>query len=127
MQNPLQVSFHSIGHDKGVEALIDEKFEKLKVVSPVITKCHVVLERLSKHHQKANLACARLDLKISHFDDIVITEKCADNSASLQTAVLKIFKNASTKVREQIKYRQKTKRSPRADLVPELPEDTDEE
>jgi ribosome-associated translation inhibitor RaiA len=127
MQNPLQVSYHGLGHDKKIEALIDEKFEKLQAISPNITKCHVVLERLSKHHQKANPACARLDLKISHFDDIVISEKCADNSTSLQSAVLKIFKNALTIVREQVKYRQDKKRTAGIKSARELPEEVDEE
>ena len=119
MQNPLQVTFHDLDHSETIEALIDEKFEKLQTLSPAIIKCHVVLERLSKHHQKANLACARLDLKVAHFDDIVITEKCEDTSESLKSAVLKIFKSAQIQVREHVKHRKHDKRMPRENLVAE--------
>ena len=127
MQNPLQVTFHDLDHNEEIEALIDEKLEKLKVFSPDITKCHVVLERLSKHHQKANLACARLDLKVTRFDDIVITEKCTDTAASLKSAVLRIFKNALVRVREQIKRRQHNKRKPKENLISEPVEAAEEE
>ena len=119
MQNPLQITFHDLDHSETIVTLIDEKFAKLQVLSPAITKCHVVLERLSKHHQKANLACARLDLKASHFDDIVITEKCEDSAESLLTAVNKVFKNAQSRVRELIKHRKHDKRMPREALVAE--------
>jgi hypothetical protein len=105
MQNPLQITFHDLQHNEEIEGLIIEKFEKLKVVSPDITKCHVRLEKLSKHHLKANSACARLDLKVSHFDDIVITEKCNEDTGSLKSAVLKILKNGLLRVREGLKYR----------------------
>ncbi len=115
MQNPLQVTFHDMPHNEEIEIIIAEKFEKLKIVSPDIIKCHVVVEKLSKHHQKANMACARLDLKVSHFDDIVINERCADDEAALKTAVLKIFKRGQVLVREGLKRRQHNKRIPLPD------------
>jgi hypothetical protein len=111
MQNPVQITFHDLQHDQEIEGLIQEKFEKMKVVSPDITKFHVVLEKLSKHHQKANSACARLDLKVSHFDDIIITEKCQEDVGSLKSAVLKILKGGLIRVREEIKHRKEQKRS----------------
>jgi ribosome-associated translation inhibitor RaiA len=112
MQNPLQVTFHDLSHNEEIETIIEEKFAKLKIVSPDITKCHVVLEKLSKHHQKANTACARLDLKMAHFEDIVMSEKCTEETASLKTAVLKIFKRSLALVREGLKRRQNNKRAP---------------
>ncbi len=127
MQNPLQVTFHNIDHSETIETLIEEKFEKLKGLSPVITKCHVTLERMSKHHHKANLVGARLDLKVARFEDIVITEKCEDNFESLKTAVLKVFKNAQGRVREYVKHRKHDKRMPKEDLVIEPVEVTEEE
>ena len=68
MKNPLQITFHDLQQNPEIQKLIEEKFEKLKLASPDITKCHVVLEKQSKHHQKANLAVVRLDLKAAHFD-----------------------------------------------------------
>ena len=113
MQNPLQVTFHDMKHNEEIEATIAERFEKLKILSPDITKCHVTIEKQSKHHQKANSACVRLDLKVSHFDDIVITEKCTEDNASVKTNVLKVFKIAQALVREEIKRRRDKKRAPR--------------
>ena len=127
MQNPLQITFHDLEHNHDIEAAIDEKFTKLKMVSPDITKCHVVLEGLSKHHQKANLACVRLDLKVSHFDDIVISEKCTSDAGALKTATLKVFKIALVRVREELKRRQHNKRAPRKDFVSETVEVSEEE
>ncbi len=92
MQNPLQITSHDMDRNEEVEAMIREKFEKVRAVSPDVTKCHVVLEKLSKHHQTANMACVRLDLKVPHFEDIVVTEKCLEDAASLKSAVLKVFK-----------------------------------
>ncbi len=111
MQNPLQITFHDLQHSDEIEELIHEKFEKLKIVSPNITKCHVVLEKLSKNHHKGNTACARLDLKVSHFDDIVITEKCQEDLGSLKSAVLKILKGGLILVREKVKHRKELKRT----------------
>lgn len=124
MQNPLQVTFHDLPHNKEIEDLIDEKFEKLKMMSPDITKCHVVLEKQSKHHQKANTAYAKLDLKVSHFEDIVMSEKCTEDHASLKTAISKIFKRVQTRVREGLLKRKGAKRLPlREKFIDQIEED----
>lgn len=111
MQNPLQITFHDLQHSEEIEGLIYEKYEKLKTVSPNIIKCHIILEKLSKNHHKGNTACARLDLKVSHFDDIVITEKCREDLGSLKSAVLKILKGGLILVREEVKHRKELKRT----------------
>src|SRR3989338_3177056 len=121
MQNPLEITYHDIPHNATVEAVIRQKFEKLRTASPNVTKCHVVLERLSKHHHKANMACARLDLKIAHFEDIVITEKCLEDTASLKSAVLKIFKHGLHLAHKHKQRRSDHKRLPLRDLVAEEP------
>lgn len=112
MRNPLQVTFHDLQHSDEVETLIQEKFEKIKSESPDVTKCHVVLEKLSKHHQKGNMACVRLDLKISHFDDIVVTENCMADKAMLKSAILKVFKQGIDLARKYKKHRLEQKRKP---------------
>ena len=128
MQNPLQVTFHDMKHNEEIETLIADRFEKIKVISPNITKCHVIIEKQSKHHQKANTASVKLDLKVSHFDDIVISEKCEEDHGSVQSAVLKVFKRGQLMVREELKHRRDIKRAPRADaFVPEVVDETDEE
>ena len=118
MKNPLQITFHDRSHNPEIEELIREKFEKIKFEYPSVTKCHVILEKQSKHHQKANLACARLDLKVSRFEDIVVTEKCLEDTASMKSAVLKVFKQGLDMVRKQKKRRLENKRMPAGELQP---------
>ena len=68
MQNPLEITFRNLTNNPKIETLILEKFENVKKISPDVTKCHVILEKLSKHHQSANTSCVRLDLKVPHIN-----------------------------------------------------------
>ena len=117
MRNPLQVTFHDLDHSTEVETLILEKFEKVKAESPDVTKCHVVLEKLSKHHQKGNMACVRLDLKISNFEDIVVKENCLADKTMLKSTILKVFKQGVDLARQHKKLRLEQKRMPLGDLT----------
>jgi hypothetical protein len=116
MRNPLQVTFHDLDHSAEVEELILEKFEKVKAESPDVTKCHVVLEKLSKHHQKGNMACVRLDLKISRFEDIVVKENCLADKTMLKSTILKVFKQGVDIARQHKKHRLKQKRKPLGEI-----------
>ena len=118
MKNALLITFHDRSHNPEIEAMIQEKFEKIKSEYPDVTKCHVVLEKQSKHHQKANLSCVRLDLKVSHFEDIVVTEKCLEDTTSMKSAVLKVFKQGLDLARKQKKRRLENKRMPTGELHP---------
>lgn len=117
MQNPLEITFHDLPHNPKIETLIIEKFEKLKSISKNITKCHVIVEKLSKHHQKANKSCVRLDLKVPHMDDIIISEKCSEEEADLISNVIKVFKRGQHSMREERKRRQDRQRVPRPDAM----------
>lgn len=112
MQNPLQVTYHDLMHNQELEKVIQEKFAKVNKEIANVTKCHVVFEKLSKHHQKANMACVRLDLKISHFEDIVVTDKCTEEIASLKSAVIKVFKQGLDIAHKNKKRRLENKRQP---------------
>ncbi len=82
---------------------------------------------MSKNHHKGNTACARLDLKVSHFDDIVITEKCQEDLGSLKSAVLKVLKGGLILVREEVKHRKELKRTGGRDSVIREEEDIEDE
>lgn len=127
MRNPLQINFHDLQHSAEIETLIEEKFEKVKAESPDVTKCHVIIEKLSKHHQKGNEACVRLDLKISQFEDIVVKENCLADKAMLKSAILKVFKQGVDLAREHKKHRLEKRRVPLADLPPAEPVEAEEE
>jgi hypothetical protein len=123
VRNPLQVTFHDLDHSTEVETLILEKFEKVKAESPDVTKCHVILEKLSKHHQKGNMACVRLDLKISNFEDIVVKENCLADKTMLKSTILKVFKQGVDLARQHKKHRLKQKRKPLGEVTAVVPDE----
>jgi len=110
MKNPLQITFHDIHHNAEVETLIEEKFEKVETENPDVTKCHVIVEKQSKHHKQGNEISVRLDLKIAHFEDIVVTEGCIEDTAALKSAATLVFKRGIELAREHKKYRAEQKR-----------------
>ncbi len=113
MQNPLEITFKGVEASEKINEVIQGKFEKLKRVSPDITKCHVILEQLSNHHKTANTVYVRLDLKVPHFDDIVVSEKCSEDEASVTRTIIKVFKREKGLIREKIKHRQDQHRVPK--------------
>ncbi len=104
MQNPLEITFHDLVRNEKIEQLIVDKFAKLTKIRPDITKCHVFFEKQSKHHQKANSTIVRLDLKVPHLQDIVVSEKCDEDVATMKTTVIKVFKRSQDLLLEKIKY-----------------------
>lgn len=117
MQNPLEVTFHDLIRDESIEQLIEEKFMKLIKIRPDITKCHVFFEKQSKHHQKANSTIVRLDLKVPHFQDIVVSEQCSEDTAAIKTTVIKTFKRSQDLLLERIKYHRDLQRVDRKEMV----------
>jgi len=102
MQNPLEITFRNMDLNEKIETLIHEKFENVKIISPDVTKCHIILEKLSKHHQSANRSCVRLDLKVPHINDIIVAEKCNEDEASMLSTVIKVFKRSKALLREEV-------------------------
>jgi hypothetical protein len=111
MHNPLEVTFHDTGDYPRIEELIQEKFDKLNASSLDITKCHIIVDQESKHHQSGNSLCVRLDLKAANFEDVIINEKCTEDEVSVKQAVNKVFKRGQVLVREAAKRIQDKQRS----------------
>lgn len=126
MKNPLEITFHNMNHIDEIEEIIQEKFEKVKVISPDVTKCHIILEKLSRHHQSANKSSVRLDIKVPHINDIVVSEKCTEDANELKTTVLKVFKRGKTLLREEVAKRRDKARHPKPDDLLEPPDAEDE-
>ena len=128
MQNPLEITFHDLERNTAIEELIKDKLEKLFKIRPDITKCHVFLEKQSKHHQKANSTLIRLDIKVPHFEDIFVSEKCSEDIPSLKTTVIKVFKRGQDLLLERIKYnRDRGRVAGRKDVVVSIPDEETEE
>lgn len=128
MQNPLEVTFHDLERNAKIEELIQGKFEKLTTIRPDITKCHVFIEKQSKHHQKANSTVIRLDIKVPRFQDIVVSEKCSEDLPSIKTTIIKVFKRSQDLLLEKIKYHRDLKRAGRGqDVEVEINDDEDVE
>lgn len=126
MKNPLEITFHNMSHNPKIETLIHEKFDKVKIISPDVTKCHVTLEKLSKHHQSANKSCARLDLKVPHIKDIIVSEKCNEDESSMLTTVIKVFKRGKTLLREEVARKRDHNRVPKDNTI-QAPANEDDE
>jgi hypothetical protein len=112
MENPFLITFDGVPHNAEIEALINEKFEKIHAQNPPVIKCHVRLEQQSKHHNKGNKVSVCLDFKFAGFEDIVVTENCEEDPLSLKYAVLAVFKEAIELARERRKYSVEQKRIP---------------
>ncbi|MCB9757982.1 MAG: HPF/RaiA family ribosome-associated protein [Candidatus Omnitrophica bacterium] len=119
MQNPLEVTFHDLIRNESIEQLIEEKFMKLIKIRPDITKCHVFFEKQSKHHQKANRTIVRLDLKVPHFQDIVVSDECSEDIAEMKTTVIKTFKRSQDLLLEKVKYHRDLDRADRKESISE--------
>jgi len=126
MQNPFEITFHNMAHNDKVETVILEKFENVKEISSDVTKCHVIIEKLSHHHQNANRSVVRIDLKVPHIKDIVISEKCSEDEASLLSTTLKVFKRSKILLREEIARIRDRNRAPKNVNVEVEVEDEDE-
>jgi hypothetical protein len=117
MLNPLLITFHDIDKSEEVEVLIREKFAKVLAENPNVTKCHIVVEKLSKHHQKGNMVCVRMDLKIPHFEDTVISEEGEAAKTVIKSLVILVFKRGIEFARDN-KKRRGQKRPALGDLAP---------
>ena len=102
MQNPLEITFKDIPHNSRIEQIILEKYEKIKHISRDVIKCHVIMEKLSKHHQNGNMYAVKLDLKLANFPDIIIKDKSVEGEMPMATAVRSIFKKAHELTQKQI-------------------------
>lgn len=113
MQKPLEITFHNMNNNPKIEDLILGKFENVKKISPDVTKCHVTIEKLSKHHQSANRACVRIDLKVPRINDIIVSEKCGEDDVSLMSTVNKVFKRGKLLLGEEVARNRDRHRVPR--------------
>lgn len=111
MNNPLLITFHDIRHSTKVEDLIKEKFAKLQAERADVTKCHVFIEKETKHHRSSSAVVVRLDLKMPHIEDIVISEKATEDESTLTAAVIKAFKKSHELFHERMKYLRDQKRA----------------
>jgi len=113
MQKPLEITFRNMSNNSKIETLILEKFENVKKISSDVTKCHVIIEKLSNHHQSANRSCVRLDLKVPHINDIIVSEKCSEDEVSLLSTVNKVFKRGKILLSEVVTRNRDRHRAPR--------------
>jgi ribosome-associated translation inhibitor RaiA len=101
MHNPVEITFKGFEPNPRLNNLIQEKLSKIEPFANDITKCHVVMEKLSKHHQKGNAYCVRLSLKLAHFPDIVINEESKEGDLPMSSALRSVFRKAHELVKKQ--------------------------
>jgi ribosomal subunit interface protein len=64
MQLPLQITFHGIEHSDAVERYVRLRAEKLDLLTPRITACHVALEMPHRHARHGEHYRVRIDLTL---------------------------------------------------------------
>lgn len=74
MHDNLQITFRGMSSSPAIELLIQERMERLARVSPLIHRCHVVVEQPHRHHHKGRAYSVRLDV-VTCSDDVVITRE----------------------------------------------------
>src|SRR5262249_45686064 len=64
MKLPVQIAFHNLPHDAGIESSIRANAEWLDNYHDRIMSCRVVVDRTHLHHKEGNLCQVRIDLKV---------------------------------------------------------------
>ena len=64
MKYPVQIAFHNLPHDEGIESSIRAHAEWLENYHDRIMSCRVVVDRPHSHHKEGNLCQVRIDLKV---------------------------------------------------------------
>ena len=80
MQLPLQISFRGIERSPEIEAIIEDKADRLESFASRITSCRVVVELVGKHHESGNLYDVRVDVTVPG-DEIVATHQPGKHEA----------------------------------------------
>lgn len=104
MQKPLEVTFRDVERTPGVEALIEERVEKLEEFCDHITGCRLAVERPHKHESSGNPYRVRIDVTIPPGHDLIVTKDPRDNELDdpLDRVLLDAFKAMERQVKELV-------------------------
>jgi ribosome-associated translation inhibitor RaiA len=80
MARPLEIVLKGMEHSEAVEARIHEKAEKLFQLSDRITRCRVLVEAPTRHHQHGSTFSVHIDLHVPG-SELVVNRDGTENPA----------------------------------------------
>jgi hypothetical protein len=106
MHEHLQITFRGVSPSPAVEALIQERAERLAHANDLIHRCHVVLEQPHRHQHKGRPFNVRLDIT-TPFGEVVVTRALEDSHRHqpLQTLIRDAFDAAARQIEERMERR----------------------
>jgi ribosomal subunit interface protein len=107
MGTPLQVTFRHIDASEALEARVRELTEKLEHVFARLTRCFVLIEGPSAHHEKGDPFRVRIELGLARHD---IIANGADTDA--YRAVAQAFERAQKQLQHLVKKTSEHKGAP---------------
>jgi cold shock CspA family protein/ribosome-associated translation inhibitor RaiA len=102
MRPILEVHYRNVNKTLSIEALIQEKVDKLQQVFSDIMSCRVSIERPQQHQQVGNPYRVRLDLKIPGGEIVAVRES---SKGDMHDPLPKVIRDAFTAARRQLKER----------------------
>lgn len=106
MHDNLQITFRGMPTSPAIELLIEERMERLARVSPLIHRCHVVVEQPHRHHVKGRAYSVRLDV-VTASDNVVVTRESAEGPGyqPLQHTIREAFDAAARQLETRLARR----------------------
>ena len=104
-----QITFTNIPHSDAIEATIRKKIEKLEHFYDRIMHCDVVVEEITRHHNKGRRFNIRILLTVPG-EEIVITRTC-HSSEDIYVAIRDAFNAAKRKLQDYARRRRGDKKS----------------
>ena len=106
MHDNLQITFRGMPTSPAIELLIQERAQRLARVSPLIHRCHVVVEQPHRHHHKGRTYSVRLNVVTAADDVVVIRESDeAQSHEPLQHTIRDAFDAAARQLEGRLARR----------------------
>ncbi|HKO94091.1 MAG TPA: HPF/RaiA family ribosome-associated protein [Polyangiaceae bacterium] len=106
MHDQLQITFRGLSPSSAVEALIQERTERLAHASARIQRCHVVLDQPHRHHHKGRPLSVRLDIT-TPLGEVVVMRSLDDVHVHqpVHTLIREAFDTAARQLEDRVHRR----------------------
>jgi len=102
MHDQLQITFRGMSPSSAIEALVQERTERLAHARVPIQRCHVVVEQPHRHQHKGRSFSVRIDIK-TPIGEVVVTRAPEGGALHdpLQTLIREAFNAAARQLEER--------------------------
>jgi len=106
MHEHLQITFRGMSPSPAIEALVQERTERLAHASAPIQRCHVVVEQPHRHQHKGRGFSVRIDIT-TPVGEVVVTRAPEGLRLHdpLQTLIREAFDTATRQLEERLERR----------------------